>query len=366
MKSIPARCRAFFSWWFAELSSFLPDRVLRLFRPPQQLLVLDVDDVTLSIRSVASGQEHEVGCLLISEINDPDRNPPISELVRDLLVDAGVVDPEVRVRVPVSKSLRRVLELPKAAQRDIRQALSFDMDRLTPFSSDDVYFDFRVGDQETASKRLRIELIVLPRGVVDAAVSLAEKAGLPPDAVDVDWSGDEHQQAWNFLPQTQVRPNAHRQTVLSWALATLTLLLAATAVYVPMHRDRTVLAQLESEVAASKQQAELGRKLQEEFQHVSEQARFIFDNRLARPTVIDVIDELTRTLPDDTWLFRLRYTNGEVQAFGNSSAASALIGLVEGSPMFSDARFLAPITRDRQSDIERFQIGFQIVQADKP
>jgi general secretion pathway protein L len=66
-------------------------------------------------------------------------------------------------------------------------------------------------------------------------------------------------------------------------------------------------------------------------------------------------------LPDNTWLIRIRYYNGELQAFGNSPSASALVGVLEASPLFAEAQFKAPVTRDPRLGVERFHIGAQVV-----
>ncbi len=85
----------------------------------------------------------------------------------------------------------------------------------------------------------------------------------------------------------------------------------------------------------------------------------------AGPSAVELIEELTRLLPDGTWLHRLDIRGGEVQFQGFSDTASALIGVVESSPMFREARFGSPITRDVRSGKERFHVSVKLEKKDE-
>ena len=75
---------------------------------------------------------------------------------------------------------------------------------------------------------------------------------------------------------------------------------------------------------------------------------------------------MTRALPDDTWLYRLRLLDQELQTFGYSPNASALIGVIENSPLFGSAQFRAPLTRDQRVEAEQFHIAFRVQREDQP
>ena len=76
--------------------------------------------------------------------------------------------------------------------------------------------------------------------------------------------------------------------------------------------------------------------------------------------MVIVIDEVTRLLPDNTWLKSFQYANGKLQIQGISSSASALIAILEASQLFNNTRFVSPVTQDRSTGLERFQIATQL------
>jgi general secretion pathway protein L len=70
-------------------------------------------------------------------------------------------------------------------------------------------------------------------------------------------------------------------------------------------------------------------------------------------------------LPDDTWVQSLQLNDRRVVIQGQSAAASALIGRIEASPLFGSVSFAAPVTRDRVTDKEVFQIALMIRDAER-
>ena len=79
------------------------------------------------------------------------------------------------------------------------------------------------------------------------------------------------------------------------------------------------------------------------------------------PGVVETLDALTRLVPNDTWLQQLRINGDEVRLTGFSAAASSLIGLIEQSERFTEARFRSSVTRDARNKAERFTISAKIV-----
>jgi general secretion pathway protein L len=76
--------------------------------------------------------------------------------------------------------------------------------------------------------------------------------------------------------------------------------------------------------------------------------------------VIDVLEVLTRLLPDDTWLDRFELRGGQIKIQGESKAASSLIPLIEAAPLFRNVSFAAPVTHNVRTAKERFVITAQL------
>ena len=73
--------------------------------------------------------------------------------------------------------------------------------------------------------------------------------------------------------------------------------------------------------------------------------------------MIDSINELTRILPDDTWLNRLVIRNNKMEIQGESTAATAIIEIVENSSYFRDVQFRSPVTRNNATGKDKFNVS---------
>ncbi|MCJ7783415.1 MAG: PilN domain-containing protein, partial [Desulfobacterales bacterium] len=80
----------------------------------------------------------------------------------------------------------------------------------------------------------------------------------------------------------------------------------------------------------------------------------------------DLLEELTRLLPNTTWIWNLKYNGNEVELSGFADSASDLIPLLDKSPLFEKVEFLAPVTKELQmrgdgnKEKERFKIKAKI------
>ena len=70
-------------------------------------------------------------------------------------------------------------------------------------------------------------------------------------------------------------------------------------------------------------------------------------------------------MPDDTWLMRLTMNAGELQLFGESGNAAALIPLLESSEYFDNARFRSPDHPQQRPDKDRFHVSARFVREEE-
>jgi general secretion pathway protein L len=71
----------------------------------------------------------------------------------------------------------------------------------------------------------------------------------------------------------------------------------------------------------------------------------------SEPGFLAIWDELSRTLPNDTFLSEIRMSAGRLTISGYSSQAAHLVRTIDQSPIFSDATLVAAITPDANERI---------------
>ncbi|HST01476.1 MAG TPA: hypothetical protein VLJ84_07445, partial [Usitatibacter sp.] len=129
------KANAFWRWWTGELLQLVPERfAMHTDRTP--LLAVDATAAILvDPRPGAAEQRVE-----LTGLDDERRKAA----VRGLLERAGEAKMRARAVLKADEALLRRVTMPAATEENLRQVLSFEMDRLTPFRADEVYFDYRV------------------------------------------------------------------------------------------------------------------------------------------------------------------------------------------------------------------------------
>jgi general secretion pathway protein L len=76
--------------------------------------------------------------------------------------------------------------------------------------------------------------------------------------------------------------------------------------------------------------------------------------------LLAVLNELSHLLNDETWLTHMHFADNQLQIQGQSPAASTLISTLEASDFFSSVSFVSPLTQDKTTGRERFQISMTV------
>jgi general secretion pathway protein L len=347
-----ARCaritRAVLTWWLGELAGFVPKRLRR------GNLVVVLGSAEISLCHETSGEMRTMARI--------DRQTSkLHQEVAAALGRAGLSWRRLAVclRLPAESALRDTIRLPLAAEGNLREVVSFELDRHTPFNAAEVYFAHRLVSRDARARRLQVELTVVPRGLVEAALASCRELGIAPDRVEIEGASAE-------LPAMALRPHDDRPVVRSagWranlALATLAAALAGIAIYLPHWAVELRRETLASQLAEVKKTSAEVARVEGEIDGLREDGTFLV-NRKRKPNVSRILAEVTRVMSDETWLVEFQLSAAEVQLAGFSASASDLIGFLEQTPIFRNTAFRSPVTQDPASRRERFHIAARVV-----
>jgi len=344
---------ALWNWWLAELAGMLPRKLKQLGRRDkhQLVLLLSADEIVVLERS--GNRAHVIG----SAANGADDR---DAQLRTLLQRAKGRRQPVALSLSGAFGLRKVVNLPLAARDDLNQLLRLEMDRLTPFTAEQVYFAQRIIETDPQNRRIVVELAVAPRNVVDQALQTAQALGVVPARLELGTSHVDGREPLNLLPQQSTDGGGERRLVRG--LIVLALALAVVAVAIPLQRQRSKLDALTEQIALTKEAAEQSYALREQLDQLTQTGYFLLAEKNRRSMATEVIAELTRLVPDQAYLEQLLLQDGDVQLYGSAATASDLIGLLDQSPLFRAPQFRSPVTQDGRDGTERFHVSVELVE----
>ncbi len=351
----------FFRWWLSELAGLLPTSWLAALKYEPRRLVVTFSDGEAVFYHGRGRKLRELGSVAFGSLAEGDSADGVSRLVAR--VRARIE--EVVVRLPRTSVLRRQVELPLAAAENLREVLGFEMDRHTPFKAEEVYFDYHLLSTDSAAKRLVVDLAVVTRAQADDAVKRLAAWALDPNRLEIEDGQDGSDTPFNLLSASMVRVNGgglRRFTALS---AVTACVLLAIAIFLPISHKQEALKLAEARLSSVQADAAEANALREQVAELLKRGRFVVGQKRSKPTVAELLSEVTEILPDDTWLIQFGWRNDRVTISGYSASPSALIGLLQQSDLLTGVRFSSPVTVDQKIGLERFNLSATVLRRDE-
>jgi general secretion pathway protein L len=261
---------------------------------------------------------------------------------------------ETWLELPASEVLLRRTVLPAQVQDKLRQVVSFELDRLTPFNAKDVYFDARGLGPVARGTKVDVEVAVVRRDAAADWLERLREAHSP--AARLAWAG-----AWpgaNLLPREE-RPKPRRfGSLVTQLLWLLLLALLVAALLTPLWQKQRALEALDAELREVRSAAIEVEELREALERARLGSVEVLNRKRGQPRMTDLLRELTDLLPDGTWVQTLNFRDGEVDARGESDQATALIGLLEQGVGIDAVRFRSPVMQVANTGQERYHLSF--------
>jgi len=353
LQAIRAQVDGYFRWWWSELQCLMPSRWAAWSRTGR----------SVEIACKENGFEVSLQEPRGSGASQSQQRPTLAEALASgrSHADAGRA---VRLVVEQHGYFRRLARIPRAAKHRAGEILDLDIERATPFVRDEVLSGWRVIDDRQGCHELAIEHVLLKRSRAAALVTAAGAAGFQrvhlacrkEDGVDIEIP----------LP----RSLSPRKTALGRALHAVNLVSAcaialgpAAAVWLGFGTQQAALRELDSRLEIKESEARAVRATYEHALGLSKQVHLLGERRTGA-SVAELVEEITRALPDGAWLTDLEIDGPSVTLIGFARAAPGLIAALDGSGSFRDVSFASPVIRAPREDADRFIITMRIAAFD--
>lgn len=341
----------FLSWWGNALASWLPHRWRAKLGLTRDRLLLH-----------PLGEELRLQWQDTDGLRDLAQVPlPLDGADLDRLLGNRLGDLPRWLVLPAGSALRRPLVLPAAAADRLRDVVRFEIDRQTPFTAEDVRFDACVRERREDGQ-LDVDLVAMPRARFDAVLAPLGDLRAALHGVDVA-DGDGVPLGVNLLPENE--RHARQSSLRGWhlGLAALALFALIFGAWRMLDNRRATADALEASLRTSSEQARLVAAQRQQLVETVEGINTLDQARAQRPTALEVLDELSRRLPDSTYLEKLSIEGDQLVLIGLSSEASSLVAKLQGSPLWKSPALSGAVQPDQASRRDRFTLTAQLVGA---
>ncbi|MCK1643016.1 PilN domain-containing protein [Bradyrhizobium sp. 157] len=335
--------RSFAQWWLSGLRDAIPARWREWAEGearPIATLWRDGNSITCRLMSAAGPAEIRIPCPQFD-----------TAALEQWLTEQGVSREATMVAPVISRELffRRELSVPKAAFGALPRILDQDIVRRTPFQLSDIWHAATAVGEESNGVVPMCHWIIR-RDRAEAALSELGLTSRDVDCLAVADAGGEALPVITFRAASDEDPAWALRAVRLLAVAAFGAVLLGLVVF--EWRQASVAAAVETALSEARQSAQSGRD-------GMDPAARLFAMK-AEPGILAVWDELSRILPDHTFLTETRIADGTVTLSGFSADAARLVRLIDQSPLFSGATLTSAITPDANERKERFSIAFKL------
>lgn len=313
-------------WWIDELLAMLPaEWRVRLTR--RNHVVAEIDGEALVYRSEEGG----------APLGAKPRGP-------------------IKFLMPSDQVLRREIELPLLPMSDVKRMLALDIDRLTPFRGDQVYFDAEIVARDQESGRQQVALGVLPRATAMQYLDFARRNKLEPSALGAARREGGVAPSFDFLSamrESQGGNAAQRRSFYWWGGAVALLLINLILL---TYRDVSSLDQLRQTVEAQQGPVDVALRTRDKVEHEAARRSALLESK-KRSSPLPVLDAVTTALPADAWVHRFEWNGRTVHIMGSRKTSPDILARLEASPVLRNARSLATEIRNNPAVDQQFDMS---------
>ena len=357
--AIDINFKQFFRWWRRELEFLLPEKIKQIIKDSQGvILVFHKNNQLVLSYCLGDVVEHLI------TLDRADKTFNLQSLYEK---DIRLEKAQVLIRLSGLDAIQKEFSLPEVAKENIRQVITYELDRYTPFKPEQVYFAVKLMDGRNELGQIRAMMILTPREHLDSLYDDIKTLGITPSYVDYEGSPnnlDYLEDGYTLLPEVLQQKKTNLPHLINGSLITLTVILFLLMFAMPVFYEYQSVNELNIKAMALEKDAKKVKAMQSSIDALIDETSRLIKEKTAKPDLVDMLNTLSILLKDDTTLSYVQYSEGHFQIQGDSPAASGLLAVLETSDMFVNARFASPVTQDKVTNLERFQITVDVAKAE--
>ncbi|MEX0347704.1 MAG: PilN domain-containing protein [Rhizobiaceae bacterium] len=341
----------FHGWWRNELADLIPARLRPIDRrPAAAVLTIRRDGILIAPSDPSSKLETVIA----------DDAAAAVDHLRQNYFKLRIGRPAVSIIIEQDRYLKRQLSPLRLPASKMAAMARLDMGASTPFSQDDAFLVCGQSNQSNPES----SYVVVKKAFLKPLIDQLRSAGIAVRELAFSGNGSftpDPKSMLSVLPKTRWRIFINRLRTATVSLCVLGL--AATVGHFHW-RNLAAEAEVDRQILAAEKQASMVRALIAARNLKLDQVMSIRNEKLGAVPVVSIVEEMSRIIPDSTWLTDVQIDDGKVLFSGFSRSAAALIPILEESRLFRAPTFRTPVVRVANQQGERFTISMDVETSD--
>lgn len=346
--------------WKAGLQDIIPNGLVGCFVRPAPTIEAVIDKDSIRFVPKHPAKSTEVVVLQHNEIALATDGVLKKHLVNGLKVSQL----QLNLVMPEEQVMRRRVMLPRVARNNLRNVMSYQIGRLTPFSADKLFFDvIEIPASASSGELIEVEFIAVLKVDAQPWINQIERlTGLKVSRLTALSTDGLIAADINLFNKLRTR-NAWwlRLNRNSALLMMLIVALLVTAI-VPVAKLRSLVVDRKHEIQIVDERITGLQEKRQILEHDLTSLNYVLEQRAKNKELSVVIEELTRIVPDEIYISNLSVQNQKIVMSGTGTGVVDLIELLNSSTLFEDAKFTASITRGRAGE-DIFTASVQLITA---
>jgi general secretion pathway protein L len=347
--------KEFVTWWTRQWLDLLPPQLAATNRWSNALVVDlpaerdETQPVPFALIRRLNGKETPLGRFRTDENG-------LTAIRRSRRVKGRSLD--ILLRLWPGALLEHRFAIPLAAERDAAQVLRYEIDRVTPFAAEDIFWTWEAERRDRERGRLFVRLSLVSRAPAQACLQALAAAGLSPRRIEAVAEDG----AVRHLPlQADDSTGEMLQRGIIRVLAAACVLLAITAAALPFVFQQARILRTERDITQLQPRVSEAMALRRRIMGQAAGADVIAAAETQIGDAVQALAVVTQVLPDDTFLTAFSLSQRDFSLTGQSTDPARLIAAMSADPLIANPSFSAPVTAAPAGRGSLFSISAELV-----
>ena len=349
----------FLSWWKAELKSFVPEKYQAQWFPEPVKVYLTQETESVSVWC-------KQGCKFEKYSNVENEDTAQEEWwhqVGHVVSQADGQKVIVEYLIAKQEALIKKIALPEAAKENLDEVIGFELDKYVPFNADQVQLSYKIDKEKSDDSKLLLDLVVIPKQKIADILNLCDEKSVSLDGIDVNLQGNDLEPNYlgvNLLPTEKRKPADFFNLKLNLGLMVLLFGLIYFVMHTSIANKQNKIDKLTNINEQLQKQARTSKLLKKELKSVIVSSKFLQNKKANHPELVTLISDVTKILPDHTYVTRLKINQNTLEITGQSDNANSLIPKLNQSANWYVPQISGGITADVRTKKEKFTIKAEL------